>query len=245
MTELHAPTGAPQLEERPVVVAASVPSTPLGPPGLRIVLRPMASPMPLGFYTIAIANVLFSALQFGIIGVDERKEVALLILPAFVLQLIVGIACIAGRDAIAATLMSSFAGTWLADGLFLLFGKPGESAAQAVFFFTFMVFIIMLTVAARPKAALFAVLVVALPRFFFSALAAATGNAAISKVGACFGFLLAAVSMYTAFALLLEDVRGHTVLPVGRSGPAREAIEGSMESQIAGYEHMAGIRRTL
>ncbi|MCW2549810.1 MAG: hypothetical protein JWN96_4270 [Mycobacterium sp.] len=56
---------------------------------------------------------------------------------------------------------------------------------------------------------------------------------------------LAAVAMYTAFALLIEDVRGHTVLPVGRSGPAREAIEGTIEAQLSGYQHMAGIRRTL
>jgi succinate-acetate transporter protein len=217
----------------------------LGPPGLRIMLRPIASPMPLGFYTVAIATVVVSALQLGIIPADERTEVALLIAPAFALQLIVGIACIAGRDAIAATLMASFAGTWLADSLFYLFGQPGTSPAQAVFFFTFCVFIVMMAIVARPKAALFAVLVVAAPRFFVSGLAAASGNADVAKVAGAIGFLLAAVSLYTAFALLLEDVRGHTVLPIGRSGPAREAIEGPIESQLRGYEHMAGVRRTL
>jgi uncharacterized protein len=217
----------------------------LGPPGLRIVLRPMASPMPLGFYTVAIANVLVASLQLGIIGAGERRDVALLILPAFAIQLIVGIACIAARDSIAATLMASFAGTWLADALFYLFGTPGSSSAYAVFSFTFCVFVAMLAVAARPKAALFAVLVVASPRFLVSGLAAATGNADVSKAAGCLGFLLAAVAIYTAFALLIEDVRGHTVLPIGRSGPARDAIEGTIESQLTGYEHMAGIRRTL
>jgi uncharacterized protein len=43
-------------------------------------LRPMASPMPLGFYTVAIATVMVSALQFGIIPADEKNVVALLIL---------------------------------------------------------------------------------------------------------------------------------------------------------------------
>ena len=57
--------------------------------------------------------------------------------------------------------------------------------------------------------------------------------------------MITAVAIYTAWALLLEDVRGHTVLPVGRTGPAREAIEGSLAAQLAGYEHLAGIRRTL
>jgi hypothetical protein len=134
----------------------------------------------------------------------------------------------------------------LADSLFYLFGRPGRSsAAEAVFFFTFTVFVVMMAVVARPKAALFAVLVVAAPRLFVSGLAAATGNADVSKAAGILGFVLAAVAMYTAFALLLEDVRGHTVLPVGRSGPAREAIEGTIESQLRGYEHMAGVRRTL
>jgi succinate-acetate transporter protein len=232
-------------EAQPIATSALPAAEILGPPGLRIVLRPMASPMPLGFYTVAIASVLVSALQLGIIGPGDQREVALLILPAFAIQLIVGIACIAARDSIAATLMTSFAGTWLADALFYLYGKPGTSGAVAVFFFTFFVFITMLAFAARPKAALFAVLLVAGPRFFVSGLAAASGNADLSKAGGALGFLLAAVAMYTAFALLLEDVRGHTVLPVGRSGPARDAIEGTIESQLSGYEHMAGIRRTL
>src|SRR5271156_4503183 len=171
MTELSAPAEAP-----PTTTTTSATSGTLGPPGLRIMLRPMASPMPLGLYTVAIASVLVSALQLGIIGQEERSEVALLILPAFAIQIIVGIACIAARDSIAATLMTSLAGTWLADGLFYLFGSPGSSGAVAVFDFTLCVFVAMIALITRPKAALFAVLVVAAPRFFLSALAAASGN---------------------------------------------------------------------
>jgi succinate-acetate transporter protein len=244
MTELSTPH--PSAVE-PVMVAPLEPSPApvLSAPGLRIMLRPMASPMPLGFYTIAIANIMVSSLQLGIIGPGERPNVALIILPAFVIQLIVGIACIAARDAFAATLMTSISGSWLADALIYLFGAPGKSSASAVFFFTFAGFVAMMATAARPKAALFAVLVVAVPRFFFSGLAAATGSDAWTKTAGVFGYLLAAVAIYTAWALLLEDVRGHTVLPVGRTGPAREAIEGSLAAQVAGYEHLAGIRRTL
>jgi succinate-acetate transporter protein len=229
----------------PSVLEPAMVAPALSPPGLRIMLRPMASPMPLGFYTIAIATIMISSLQLGIIGPGERRNVALIILPAFVLQLIVGIACIAARDAIATTLMTSVAGSWLADALIYLFGTPDKSAASAVFFFVFAGFVAMMATAARPKAALFAVLVVAVPRFFFSGLAVATGNEALTKTAGVFGYVLACVAIYTAWALLLEDVRGHTVLPVGRTGPAREAIEGPLAAQLAGYEHLAGIRRTL
>ena len=175
-------TGLPVVAESTSDTASPDSLGVLGPPGLRIMLRPMASPMPLGLYsTVAIATVLVSSLQLGIIPPSEQREVAFLILPAFALQLIVGIACIAARDTIAATLMASISGTWLADSLSYLFGTPGQTEALAVLLFTFTIFITMLAVIARPKAALFAVLVVACPRFFLSGLAAASGNANVSK----------------------------------------------------------------
>lgn len=66
----------------------------------------------------------------------------------------------------------------------------------------------------------------------------------MTRTAGVLGYALAGVAIYTAWALLLEDVRGHTVLPVGRTGPAWEAIEGSLDAQPAGYEHLAGVRRT-
>jgi succinate-acetate transporter protein len=233
------------LTTEPSEASGVEPAPALSPPGLRITLRPMASPLPLGFYTVAIATIMVSSLQLGIIDPAERRNVALIILPAFALQLIVGIACIAARDTIATTLMCSLAGSWLADALIYLFGTSSKSLASAVFFFTIAGFVAMMATAARPKAALFAVLVVAAPRFFFSGLAAVTGNEALTMTAGILGFVLAGVAIYTGWALLLEDVRGHTVLPVGRTGPARAAIEGSLAAQLAGYEHLAGIRRTL
>lgn len=44
--------------------------------------------------------------------------------------------------------------------------SQGKSAASAVFFFALTGFVAMMASGARPKAALFAVLVVAVPRFF-------------------------------------------------------------------------------
>ena len=71
-------------------------------------------------------------------------------------------------------------------------------------------------VSALLKRALAAVLAVAMPRFLIAGVAGITGNQAVSQAAAALGLLLAAVAMYTAFALLLEDSRGHEVLPVGR-----------------------------
>jgi hypothetical protein len=54
----------------------------------RIVLQPIGSPMPLGFFTVAIDSVLVSALQWGILPAADRRAVALIVFPAFVVQVI-------------------------------------------------------------------------------------------------------------------------------------------------------------
>jgi hypothetical protein len=52
----------------------------------RIVLRPIGSPLPLGFFTVAIDNVLVSTLQWGLLPVADRRAVALIVFPAFIVQ---------------------------------------------------------------------------------------------------------------------------------------------------------------
>jgi hypothetical protein len=59
------------------------------------------------------------------------------------------------------------------------------------------------------------------------------------------GFLLAAVAMYTAFALLMEDSRGREVLPIGRQGAAREATHGALAAELRDTGRQPGVRRTL
>ena len=58
------------------------------------------------------------------------------------------------------------------------------------------------------------------------------------------GFLLTAVALYAAYALLLEDSRGHEVLPVGRLGPARHATNDNLAFQLRDIERQAGLRHT-
>src|ERR1700729_878538 len=71
----------------------------------RIVLQPIGSPLPLGFFTVAIDSVLVSALQWGVLPAADGRAVAEIVFPAFVVQVIVGIFAFRARDSIAATLM--------------------------------------------------------------------------------------------------------------------------------------------
>ena len=159
----------------------------------------------------------------GVLPVADGRAVALIVFPAFIVQAIAGVFALGARDSIAGTLMLSFATTWLIDALIFYVHPPGAAAALGVFYVVFAVFISFMLASALAKRAIVAVLAVAAPRFLIAGLADLTGNQVLAQAGAVLGFLLAAVALYTAFALLLEDSRGREVLPIGRLGAARQA----------------------
>lgn len=211
----------------------------------RIVLRPIGSPLPVGFFTVAIDNAMVSTLQWGIIPASGARAVALIVFPAFVVQTIVGVFAFLGRDSAAGTLMLSFATTWLVDALVYGLHPPGGAEALGIFSIVFAVFVAVMLTSALPKRALAAVLVAAAPRFLVSGIADITGSQPVAQAGAVLGYLLAVVALYAAFALLWEDSRGREIVPVGRRGLARQATTGSLAVELRDIERQAGVRRTL
>ncbi|MEU8778920.1 GPR1/FUN34/YaaH family transporter [Streptomyces sp. NPDC048606] len=211
----------------------------------RITLRPIASPMPLGFFTVAIASVMTGCLQLGILQASERRAVALCVLPAFVLQLLVSVLAFGARDVIAATLMGTFAGSWLAYALVVGTDAAGGPRVLGVFNLALLCFGALMAAVTRPKRALWLVLVVSLPRWAAGGLAGLTGSPWVAQAAGALGLLVALAACYAAFALMLEDMRGAPVLPIGRSGPAHHAVEGDLAVQLRDLERQAGVRRTL
>lgn len=214
-------------------------------PMTRINLRPIASPMPLGFFTVAIASVMTGCLQLGVLDTPDRRAVALCVLPAFALQLLVSVLAFGARDVIAATLMGTFAGSWLAYALVMGSGASGGLEVLGVYNLAFLCFGALMAAVTRPKRALWLVLVVSLPRWAATALAGLTGTEWLTRTAGGLGILVALVSAYAAFALMLEDMRSEEVLPIGRSGPAHHALEGDLAVQLRNLERQAGVRRTL
>ncbi|MFE3760721.1 GPR1/FUN34/YaaH family transporter [Streptomyces sp. NPDC059104] len=211
----------------------------------RINLRPIASPMPLGFFTIAIASVMTGCLQLGIFDATARSAVAFTVLPAFALQLLVSVLAFGARDVIAATLMAVFAGSWLPYSLIMLSGAADGLQVLGVFNLALLCFGALMTAVTRPKRALWFVLAVSLPRWAATGLAGITGAEWLTRTSGALGLVVALVAMYTAFALMLEDMRSEQVLPIGRSGPAHLAVEGDLSVQLRNLERQAGVRRTL
>ncbi|MFD4658124.1 hypothetical protein ACFWP2_21150 [Kitasatospora sp. NPDC058444] len=211
----------------------------------RITMRPIASPMPLGFFMVAITSAVASSHQLGLIDSVHRQAVALTFFSAFVLQLLVSILAFGARDVIAATLMGGFAGAWLANGLVTASGAPGGAQVLGVLNLVFSVFAALMASVARPKRVLWVLLMIAAPRYFVAGLHGVSGVAWLGYVSGALGMLLAAVAMYSAHALLLEELRGREVLWIGRSGPVRDAMHADLTSQLHRLEQQAGVRRTL
>ena len=95
----------------------------------RVVLRPLASPLPLGFLALAAATLLTSGLQLGWLAPDQQRPVALGLLAfVFPLQLLTSILGYLSRDGVAGTGMGILAGTWLTTGLLQLTSPPGATS---------------------------------------------------------------------------------------------------------------------
>jgi uncharacterized protein len=76
----------------------------------RIVLRPIASPLPLGFFAFGMGSILQSALQFGLIPQADIQNLALLF-GAFVfpLEILAALLAYFARESVGATILSIIA----------------------------------------------------------------------------------------------------------------------------------------
>src|SRR5690348_15562240 len=94
-----------------------------------VVLRPIASPFPVGLCGLAIASLLVTSLDLGWIPVVQGKQVGLLLLVTAVpLQAVAAVFCFPGRDAAAATSVGVLSVAWAADGLTRLTSPPGSTS---------------------------------------------------------------------------------------------------------------------
>jgi succinate-acetate transporter protein len=221
---------------------------PLGVANMRVTLRPIGSPLPLGILALVPAGVTLSVLQIGGMPVTEGATVAMLLV-GFVapLQLIASVLSFLARDTVAGTALGLFAGAWLATGLVLMSAPPGStSTALGVFFICIAgCFLLLVAGAVFGKAGPAVVILVGSARFLLAGLYEIDGGVAIEHAAAILGFVLAGVALYTALATELEDVRGGMVLPLLRRGMARGALEAPLEAQVEKIEREAGIRQQL
>jgi uncharacterized protein len=218
------------------------------PTGTRVVLRPVATPLPLGFLALALATVVFSAVQLGWVAPDQGRIAALVAVAATLpLQLLAAVVGFLARDPVAATGMGVLAGTWAVVGLTTLTSPPGgTSTGLGVLLVTSGPAMLVPAVAAAPvKAAPAAVMGLAALRFLTTGGYELSGSAGWKATAGWVGLLLAVVAFYTALAMELEGTTGRTVLPLGRRGAALAAVEGRGPLGPQDLAREAGVRPQL
>lgn len=90
-----------------------------------------------------------------------------------------------------------------------------------------------------------AVIVLAALRYGLDSVYELTGVVPLEISSGILGLVIFIFALYGGLALGLEDVKHRTVLPFGRRGEARNAIEGDLADQIGPIEDEAGVRKQL
>ena len=214
----------------------------------RIMLRPIANPLPLGFLALAAGTLLVSGLQLEWLAPADGHDVGVIVI-AFVvpLQLIASIFGFLTRDIVAGTAMGLLGGTWLAIGLITVRGEPGtRSAALGLFLLVVAAALLVPAVAAvGAKRVPAAVLVTAALRFLVTGIAQLYDGSTSRIAAGVIGLLLCLLGTYAALALLIEDARHGTLLPVGRVARGRNSVRDNFASQLRDLPHEAGVRNQL
>jgi succinate-acetate transporter protein len=213
----------------------------------RIVLRPIGSGLPLGFYSFGIGMLLLACSALGWIPVSEQKDVGMLLMSfVFPLELVATVFAFLARDTVGATTLGLFTTSWLALGWADLSSPPGaKSAALGVYLFGFAFAVLLLAVMSTLGKPFFSVLLsLACTRMVLAGYWEIGGSQELERVAGGFGITLAAFAMYGGTALALEDARHRELLPLFRRGSADQAFHG-YEAQLDRLEAEPGVRQQL
>ena len=95
----------------------------------RIVLRPIGSGLPLGFFSFGIGMLLLGCSGIGWIPAGEQKDVGMFLIAfVFPLELIATVVAFLARDTLGATTLGLFTTSWLALGWFDHSSRPGATS---------------------------------------------------------------------------------------------------------------------
>ena len=213
----------------------------------RVVLRPIGSPLPLGFLGLFVATLSFSSIQLGWVPQSQGSTVALAALALTVpVQLVASIFGFLARDPVAGTGMGILAGTWATAGFATITSPPGAaSPGLGVVLLCAGVAMLVPAAAGRQKTVAAAVMTLSALRFGVTGVAEINGAAPWMTAAGWVGVLLAALSLYAALAFELEDTDHRAVLPLGRRHAARSAVSNDEAAQLGDVAHEPGVRKQL
>jgi hypothetical protein len=166
---------------------------------------------------------------------------------AFVAQQIAAIFAFLARDGTAATAMAVLGTTWLVVALVMLDSPPGATSGALGLFLFVIAGAIAVTglTATTARVVPGLVFLVAAVRFGLVGVYELTSSSAWKHTAGIVGLVLFCGAMYAATAAELEAALGRTVLPMGRHGKGRDALDGSLHDQIKTLPTEPGVRGRL
>lgn len=214
----------------------------------RVVLRPVASPLPLGLLAVAVGTFTVAGLQLSWIPAANSADVGLLLLTFVVpLQALSSIFGFLARDPAASTGMALQAGGWFSIGAALHRAPPGKAspALGLLLLAVATTLLVPVVVASFGKLLASAVMALTALRFYLTAAAQLSPVRGWQTAAAVVGLCLGVAALYAGLAFELEDSMHKTVLPTLRWRQGRTAVSGDLTDEISGVEHEAGVRRKL
>lgn len=210
-------------------------------------LRPIATPLPLGFPALFVATLSFSAVQLSWVDTGQGHVVALAALALTVpLQLIASVMGFLARHPVAATGMGILSGTWAATALGTLSSPPGSfSGGLGIILVATGLAMLVPACAAWSKPVAALVMTTSAVRFTVTGIAELQHSPPWLTAAGWVGVALAGLSLYAALAFKLEGSQGRPVLPLFRNGASRAAMTGRADEQVADVAHEAGVRTQL
>ena len=214
----------------------------------RVLVRPLANPLSLGFVGLFFATTLLTGIQLGWVPLSATHMLAIAML-AFTVPA-QSIACIYGfltRDSVAATGLGILSGTWASLALVTLLSPPGgHSAALGLLLATAAAAVCMPALGAAPaKRLAAAVMFGTAARWVVTAVYEFTGSPGWEVAAGAVGLALGVLALYATLAFEIEDQNRRTVLPTFRRGAGEVAMLGGLQEQVANAANEAGVRTQL
>jgi uncharacterized protein len=214
----------------------------------RIMLRPIGSALPLGFFAFGLGMFMLAAEGIPWIRPYEIHDVGL-ILVTFVapLEFLATVIAFLARDSIGAATLGLFSASWFSTGWGLLGSQPGEtSRAFGMLVLCFAAVIALLAIMAWQSKPFFTVLLgLSLSRMVTYGVWEWGGPGGWLKTAGWIAFALGCLALYGGIALGFEDALQREVLPTFRRGSARAAIEGGLDKQLERLTNEPGVRQQL
>jgi succinate-acetate transporter protein len=214
----------------------------------RVMLRPIGSPLPLGFLGLGAASIMLTALQEHWLAQTEGHAVAIVILAFTVpLEFLAAVFGFLGRDGSGGTGMALLGASWLATAVLLLLTPAGQRnpALGFLLYFVAAALAVPAVAAAFGKVLASVVFFLAGARFALTGVYEYHGGTGWEHASGWLGLALCVVALYASIAFEVEDMNHGTVLPVLRRASGSRAMGGSLLDEIENVQREAGVREQL